>query len=179
MVRDFVHNYAKILKVVSVSFLVCIPWMKISKAKLAGSFESVSVLNLFIAFLWGLALHLIMLIVNYIGAWLIRVSIAVRKTLVILASTKTLAITLSVISFLPPEVGDAGLMSLPLIVLHLALLLIDSTWVVHWNTNEGKEDEANEGGEANELEGSNDNVNLTQLVSNGIQDTGTNHVTAV
>ena len=63
-------------------------------------------------FLWGLALHLIMLIVNYIGALLIRVSIAVRKTLVILASTKTLAITLSVISFLPPEVGDAGLMSL-------------------------------------------------------------------
>jgi predicted Na+-dependent transporter len=173
-VKEFVHDHTKALKMLSVMFLICIPWMKISKAKLAGSFGAVSILNLFIVFLWGFALHIVMLIVNYTGAYLIRVTLAVRKTLVILASTKTLAITLSVISFLPPEIGDAGLMSLPLIVLHLALLLIDSAWVVRWNTNEGKEEEANKIGD--------DDVSLTkQVVSNGFQfhDTSVNHVTAV
>ena len=179
MVREFVHDYTKTLKIVSISFLVCIPWMKISKAKLAGSFEAVSVLNLFIVFLWGLALHLIMLVVNYVGAWLIRVSIAVRKTLVILASTKTLAITLSVISFLPPEIGDAGLMSLPLIVIHLVLLLIDSAWVVHWNTNTGEEGEANEQSESNDPQHDSDDASLTKPGSNSIHNTGINHVTAV
>ena len=170
IVRKYVHNYTKTLKVLSITFLVCIPWMKISKAKLTGSFAVVSILNLFIVFLWGLALHLIMLIVNYIGAWLIRVNLAVRKTLVILASTKTLAITLSVISFLPPEIGDGGLMSLPLIVMHLALLLIDSTWLVHWNTEEGKESEAN------------DDDEICEPVSNGIHLSighSANYVTAV
>ena len=171
-VREFVHNHTKTLKIISISFLVCIPWMKISKAKLAGSIEVVSVLNLFIVFLWGFALHLVMLMVNYIAAWLIRVNLAIRKTLVILASTKTLAITLSVISFLPPEIGDGGLMSLPLIVLHLALLLIDSMWVVHWNTNASNEEE-------NHLEDNMDVDTLTRPITNGINDSSTNHETAV
>ena len=174
IVKKYVEDYTKTLKVLSIMFLVCIPWMKISKAKLSGSFAVVSVLNLFIAFIWGLALHLLMLIVNYIGAWLIRVNLAVRKTLVILASTKTLAITLSVISFLPPEIGDGGLMSLPLIVVHLSLLLIDSTWLVHWNTKEGKESLADDENEIGE-----EDVSLTKPVCNGLHETGTSFVTAV
>ena len=173
--EKFVHNNTKTLKILSITFLVCIPWMKISKAKLVGSFGAVSVLSLFIVFLWGLALHVVMLIVNYIGAWLIRINLAGRKTLVILASTKTLAITLSVITFLPPEIGDGGLMSLPLIVMHLALLLIDSTWLVHWNTDKGKESEPNE----EDDNGDDDDVSLTKPVCNGIHDTSTNHITAV
>ena len=141
--------------------------MKISKAKLAGSFEAVSALNLFIVLLWAVGLHLVMLVVNYIGAWLIRVNLAVRKTLVILASTKALAIALSVISFLPPEIGDAGLMSLPLIVMHLALLLIDSTWVVHWKGNDSEESEADEKSKGDEQKVGGDDVSLTKSVSNG------------
>ena len=162
--REFVHDYTKTLKVISITFVLCIPWMKISKAKLAGSFEVVSALNLFIVLLWAVGLHLVMLVVNYIGAWLIRVNLAVRKTLVILASTKALAIALSVISFLPPEIGDAGLMSLPLIVMHLALLLIDSTWVVHWKSNDS---EADEKSKDDEQKVSGDDVSLTKSVSNG------------
>ena len=141
--------------------------MKISKAKLAGSFEAVSALNLFIVLLWAVGLHLVMLVVNYIGAWLIRVNLAVRKTLVILASTKALAIALSVISFLPPEIGDAGLMSRPLIVMHLALLLIDSTWVVHWKGNDSEESEADEKSKGDEQKVGGDDVSLTKSVSNG------------
>lgn len=32
-------------------------------------------------------------------------------------------------------------MSLPLIIIHLSLILIDSVWVVHWNKEEESQDE--------------------------------------
>ena len=102
---------------------------KLAKQSKLDHLELSQLLNLVIIFFWGIALHLLMIIVNYIGAQIIRVDLPQRKTLVVLASTKTLAITLSVLSFLPEEFGDAGLMSLPLIIIHLTLLLIDSAWV--------------------------------------------------
>ncbi|XP_028410176.1 probable sodium/metabolite cotransporter BASS4, chloroplastic [Dendronephthya gigantea] len=173
-VKTFVQDHTKLLKILSITFLVCIPWMKVSKAKLDGSFRNVSILNLVIVFFWGLALHLVMIVVNYVGAWLIRVSLKVRKTLVVLASTKTLAITLSVITFLPPELGDAGLMSLPLIVMHLALLLIDSAWVVRWNTGKGEEDDTKESGES-----CIENDDIIPKKNDNIDDNTRNHITAV
>lgn len=145
--------------------------MKVSKAKLNGSFQAVSVLNLVIVFFWGLGLHLFMIAVNYIGACLIRVSPKVRKTLVVLASTKTLAITLSVITFLPAEIGDAGLMSLPLIVVHLLILLIDSAWVVRWNSEEGNTRKSEES--------CIDNNDSLPMKRDSIENSTENHITAV
>ena len=143
-VNTFVQDNTKILKLISIVFLVCIPWMKISQAKLSGSFKTVTFLNLFIVVLWGLALHILILVINYIGARLIQVSIPVRKAIVILASTKTLAITLSVISFLPSNVGNAGVMTLPITLMHVVVLIFDSLWVVHWNSSETVNNDSND-----------------------------------
>lgn len=108
--------------------------MKISEAKLKGSFNNISTISLVIMFAWGLAMHLLFLVMNYVSAWILRFQLQVIKTLVIMASMKTLAVTLSIISFLPEEFGSPGLMSLPLVLSHLSLILIDSVWVVHWNS---------------------------------------------
>ena len=102
--------------------------MKISEAKLKGSFNNISTISLVIMFAWGLAMHLLFLVMNYVSAWILRFQLQVIKTLVIMASMKTLAVTLSIISFLPEEFGSPGLLS------HLSLILIDSVWVVHWNS---------------------------------------------
>ena len=136
-------NHSKVLKIISLIFFICIPWMKISSAQLKGSFSAVSIVSLVIMFAWGLALHLLFLMMNFFSSWVFCFELDVRKTLVILASTKTLAITLSVISFLPDEFGNPGLMSLPLIIIHLSLILIDSFWVVHWNTKQAEEHDSN------------------------------------
>ena len=143
-VNTFVQDNTKILKLISIVFLVCIPWMKISQAKLSGSFKTVTFLNLFIVVLWGLALHVLILVINYLGARLIQVSVPVRKAIVILASTKTLAITLSVITFLPSNVGNAGVMSLPITLMHVVILIFDSLWVVHWNSSETVNNDSND-----------------------------------
>ena len=163
-VKEFVAKYTKTLKICSIIFLIAIPWMKISKAQLAGSFSLVSFLSIFIMILWILTIHIIFIIMNYTAALLLCVNLQIRKTLAIIPSIKTLAITLSIISFLPPDFGDPGLMSLPLIIGHLCLLLLDSVWVAFWAEKPTKEEISIESG-------SSDEQNVT--------DKNINHVTAV
>lgn len=135
VVKAFVEKHSKVLKIISLIFLICIPWMKISEAKSKGLFRNVSIVSLVIMFFWGFGIHLLFIVMNYIFARLLCLEIEARKTLVIMGSLKTLAVTLSIISFLPAEFGSPGLMSIPLIITHLTLIIFDSVWAVHWNAN--------------------------------------------
>ena len=51
----------------------------------------------------------------------------------ILCSQKTLPVALSVISFLPEDVGNAGLMALPCIIAHFVQIVCDGVVAAQWS----------------------------------------------
>ena len=54
------------------------------------------------------------------------------RTIMIMGSQKTLPMSIAVITFITPALGEAGLMAVPCIVSHLSQLLIDSAIVSAW-----------------------------------------------
>ena len=60
---------------------------------------------------------------------------------VILTSQKTLPVAITILSFLPDELGDKGLMVIPPIVGHMSQLFIDSWIVSRWVSKDEKEEE--------------------------------------
>lgn len=75
----------------------------------------------------GVALHVVYLAMNFLGCWLLRLNRADFTAVLLMASQKTLPISLSVISFLPVEkFGEHGLLTIPCIVGHLTQLFMDA-----------------------------------------------------
>lgn len=60
---------------------------------------------------------------------------------VLLASQKTLPVAVTILSFLPDELGDKGLMVIPPIVGHMSQLFIDAWIVSRWVAADEREEE--------------------------------------
>ncbi|XP_062506094.1 uncharacterized protein LOC134182681 [Corticium candelabrum] len=131
-VRQVVTRFDTLLKFVSMSLLILIPWMKISNAKQSGSFSSISVVNIVSIIGFAVALHFSFLIINTMASFLFVLSKEARKAIIILASQKTLAIALSVLSYLPASVGDKGLLTIPVIISHMSQIIVDAFIVSLW-----------------------------------------------
>jgi predicted Na+-dependent transporter len=56
----------------------------------------------------------------------------VRKAVVILGGQKSAVVAFAVVSFLPPELGDPGIIVIPSIVGQVAQILIDSVVASRW-----------------------------------------------
>ena len=69
------------------------------------------------------------LAVNFTVTTLLRMPLAEKKAVVICASQKTLPIAITVLGFLPADVGDGGLMGIGCIIAHLSQIVIDS-WLI-------------------------------------------------
>lgn len=75
----------------------------------------------------GMAIHVIYLTMNFVACKLLRLNDPDFKAVLVMASQKTLPISLSVISFLPVETfGAHGLLTIPCIVGHLTQLFMDA-----------------------------------------------------
>ena len=130
------------LKVVSIYALVALPWILTSRARDDGKFDQVTAESVFALLAWAIAMHMIFLVMNFSVSYGMSKANLLDwpelKAVVILASQKTLPVSIAVISVLPDSVGDEGLMSIACILAHLSQIVLDSFIIGAW-VKEAKE----------------------------------------
>eukprot|EP00746_Dinoflagellata_sp_MGD_P049463 gnl/MRDRNA2_/MRDRNA2_223298_c0_seq1.p1 gnl/MRDRNA2_/MRDRNA2_223298_c0~~gnl/MRDRNA2_/MRDRNA2_223298_c0_seq1.p1 ORF type:complete len:244 (+),score=25.21 gnl/MRDRNA2_/MRDRNA2_223298_c0_seq1:47-733(+) len=123
-------NYKKAFGNLSSTCLVVVVWMKVSSAE--AKIKSLSIEYIFLMVLVGVFLHLFYLVANTILTMPLGMHVAERKAVIILSSQKTLAVAVTVISFLGSGKWQQGVIVIPCIVCHLMELLIDALFVNKW-----------------------------------------------
>ncbi|GMH34803.1 hypothetical protein BSKO_02664 [Bryopsis sp. KO-2023] len=131
-VQRFVARYKTVLGLVSNGSLICIMWQTLSRSQEAIMRQSV--VNILEALAAAITMHLVFLAFNFTGVGILRLNKRERKAVLIMASQKSMAITVGVISFLQAsEVGDLGLITIPCVLAHISELFIDSYIVGIWS----------------------------------------------
>jgi predicted Na+-dependent transporter len=135
-VAAFVKRHKWPLKVVSIYALVSLPWILTSRAMDDGKFDDVTTASIFALIGWALTMHIIFLVMNFSTAYAMSrgglLGLPELKAVVILASQKTLPVSIAVISALPESVGDKGLMAIACILAHLSQIVLDSFIIGAW-----------------------------------------------
>jgi sodium/bile acid cotransporter 7 len=118
------------LKLSKTGFLLCIPWISVSNS--GSSFSELNFVSFLFALGMGIGIHTVYLLFNYGCARLLRMELAELKAYVFSASQKTLAVPLTVITFLPSTVGAKGLLELCCIIAHLSQIFMDGYLAGRW-----------------------------------------------
>jgi solute carrier family 10 (sodium/bile acid cotransporter), member 7 len=121
--RVFVTKHKIGMKLLSSFLLVMVPWMKVSTS--VEKMNAVDFGSIVACFGIGTAIHLIYLGINLLGTKFLKLKIPERKAVVILASQKTLPVSVTIIDLLPDAMGSKGVMVLPCILSHFVQILID------------------------------------------------------
>ncbi|MFS7960126.1 putative sodium bile acid cotransporter, sodium/solute symporter superfamily [Helianthus anomalus] len=140
-ISDIVDNNLKHLSTLGAILLSLIPWVQVSKSRplLLGVKPQV----VLVAVLMGVILHLVLLCFNAIAIQLLCAvsggskSIFAKeenhKTLLLVASQKTVSVLVAVVEQLGGTFGEAGLLVLPCVAAHISQVIIDSLIVGFWN----------------------------------------------
>jgi len=113
----------------------------------------------------GLSIHVIYLVFNFVVAkHVLRLPIAMSKSVVIMCSQKTLPMAMTIVSFLPPEVGEQGLISIPCILSHLVQVFVDAFICARWANYTDTEQEALSPGDNSNDGGKNHTSTSSQYV---------------
>jgi len=143
-VKSCVIKFSDTLKVISIILLAIIPWLKVSRASAQKAFSGISVASIFVVLGWGLAMHVLFIIVILPPCLLLKLKKPALKSVMILASQKSLAVAVTISGFLPFTQAEQGLVSLPLIVIHIGILVFDSVWASLWFAWDAKQKEKSE-----------------------------------
>lgn len=122
-VREVVKKRKITMKLLSSFLLVMVPWMKVSTS--VEKMNKVDFASIVACFGIGTGIHLLYLLINLLGTKALNLDIPERKAVVILASQKTLPVSVTIIDFLPDAMGSKGIMVLPCILAHFVQILID------------------------------------------------------
>jgi len=141
-VKPCIIKFSDTLKVISIILLTIIPWMKVSQASAEKAFRDISVASVFAVLGWGMAMHVLFIIVIYPPCLLLKLEKPVLKSVMIMASQKSLAVAVTISGFLPFTQAEQGLISLPLIIIHLGILVSDSVWASWWFALDAKKEKA-------------------------------------
>lgn len=141
-VKPCVKKFSNTLKVISIILLTMIPWLKVSQASKQKAFSAISVESIFAVLGWGLAMHLLYIIVIYPSCLILKPDKPALKSVVIMASQKSLAVAVTIAGYLPFTHAEQGLISLPLIIIHLGILVSDSVWASWWFAYDAKKEKA-------------------------------------
>lgn len=114
------------LKLSNVFALGLIVLLKVSAASMSGQLLQVSVLGLVVIASWSIAIHLLFVLLNVAAGYALRLKLEHKKCVVVLASQKTMAVGVTVVTLLPPVLGNTGLMTISMVIAHLSILLLDS-----------------------------------------------------
>lgn len=128
--QTFATSHKVMLGLINNGSLICVVWQTLSRSqsKLIKQ-DPIDILQVIAA---GIGMHLVYLIWNFGAVTLLRIDQKERKAVLILASQKTLPVSVTVISFLSEKVGDLGLVTIPCIVGHISQLFIDAYIVSRW-----------------------------------------------
>jgi predicted Na+-dependent transporter len=118
--------------------------MKVSISSQQGAFGNVSIGGIFAILGWGLFLHFFFMGIILVLSFFLWNDKPALKCLVILASQKSLTVAVTVISLLPFTGSEQGIMTLPMIIIHLGILVIDSLIVTVWHNWEMKREKSKE-----------------------------------
>ena len=122
-----------------------IPWLKVSQASAQEAFTGISVTSYFAVIGWGQAMHLLFIIIVIFPCFLLKLEKPALKSVVIMASQKSLAVAVSITGYLPFTQAEQGLLSLPMILMHLGILLSDSVWASWWFAWDAKKEKEKAG----------------------------------
>lgn len=127
-VVPLVNKHKTFLKLTSAALLISVPYMSVSEA--SDLLKGVAVKYILLLVLLGVVIHLALLIANGIVCHSMGKVNLMKKpeqiAVLISNSQKTVNTALSVISYLPPAAGAAGLLTLPCLIAHLTQILVDS-----------------------------------------------------
>jgi len=139
-VKPCIKKFSNTLKVISIILLTMIPWLKVSQASKQKAFGAISVGSIFAVLGWGLAMHLLFIIVIYPPCLILKPDRPALKSVMIMASQKSLAVALTIAGYLPFTHAEQGIISLPLIIIHLGILVSDSVWASWWFAYDAKKE---------------------------------------
>ena len=104
-IRIFVEPKKPITKIISVLCLDILIWVKISTTSRKGLLSTLTIVNAFFIIGWALALHSLFMLMNtHAGCflcWALPLPYKQKKTVILVASQKTLAVAIPVVLLLP------------------------------------------------------------------------------
>ena len=140
--KPCIQKFSNTLKMISIILLTMIPWLKVSQASAQKAFSAISVGSIFAVLGWGLAIHVLYIIVIFPACLVLKLDKPALKSVVIMASQKSVTVAVTISGYLPFTQAEQGLMSLPMIIIHLGVLVSDSVWASWWFTYDAKKAKA-------------------------------------
>lgn len=134
VVADKVDSYNRVLHYTIITLFVLATWSEVSRAQVEEEYNNIVSMNVLIVVGYSSIMHIMFLLLNWIAAGFLQLSLPVKKTIVILGSHKALSFALKVLRFLSSDVGSKRLMSIVCIIAYLTLLVLDSVIVCKWAT---------------------------------------------
>ncbi|KAJ7360594.1 hypothetical protein OS493_015702 [Desmophyllum pertusum] len=141
-VKPCITKFSDTLKVISIILLTMIPWLKVSQASAQKAFSGISIGSIFAVLGWGLAIHVLYIIVILPPCFILKLEKPALKSVVIMASQKSLSVAVTISGYLPFTQAEQGLLSLPIIVIHLGIIVSDSVWASWWFSCDAKKEKA-------------------------------------
>lgn len=139
-----VDKNRKLLSLLSSFLLSLVPWMLVSSS--VSSFSKISFWQLSVPALAGTILHILFLVLNRFAIKTILMTSSedsskkeVERSVILVASQKTLPVAIVVMEGLGGVVGETALMILPCIATHLTQIIVDSFLVNYWLKNDKKD----------------------------------------
>ncbi|CAM9474110.1 unnamed protein product [Pylaiella littoralis] len=118
------------LSLTSSAMLIMVVWQTLSRAQ--SDLTSVAFTQILAVIASGIGLHVVYLSINYtMCRYVLRLKRREFKAVVLMASQKTLPVSVVVIGFLG-DLGEEGLMTIPCIVAHMSQLFIDAYIASRW-----------------------------------------------
>ena len=140
--KPCITKFSDTLKVISIILLTMIPWLKVSQASAEKAFSGISVASIFAILGWGMTMHVLFIIIIFPPCLLLKLDRGTLKSVMIMASQKSLAVAVTISGFLPFTQAEQGLISLPQIIIHLGILVSDSVWASWWFAWDAKKEKA-------------------------------------
>jgi len=115
-------------------------FLKVSTGIQSGKFEGILCKYYFILGAWWLVIHGVFIIINFTVGKMLGLPNSVAIPSLLMGSQKSLPYAVTVIGFLPQEMGDSGLMTIPSIISQQCQLYFDSVLVEFLKTSERGEE---------------------------------------
>ncbi|XP_046846999.1 uncharacterized protein LOC124440636 [Xenia sp. Carnegie-2017] len=139
--RKIIKSWNIALNYVGISCIILLLHVRISETSNSGHFEKVATLNVFCNLCLANAFVLIILITTYVA--LLSLPFVPKKssiTLSVLNCIRVVGMSASIVDSLPPEVGDKGLIILPMDFIYMTTILLLNAFVYFVKIEEkGKE----------------------------------------
>ncbi|KAL9974287.1 hypothetical protein ACROYT_G011304 [Oculina patagonica] len=137
-VKPFVVKYRNTLKMISIVLLSMVPWMKVSQASDKNAFSGVSAGSIFAVLAWGMTMHILFIVIILLPSLILKLEKPALKSVVIMASQKSMAVAVTVVGYLPFTHAQQGVISIPMIIIHLGILVSDSFLASYWLARDHK-----------------------------------------